>query len=162
MCYVCKTENWYKPLVDCVSVKAPIFWESQANLKNSPTLFWSYLLTNVKEKWKTFSKFGGLLRIVYESKSSVSVSSHNWICNFSNFQCRKTFLLLLIRPVLSIYSFQNWFRQKLKIVRNHLLIVSYLKLVSSHTSFFFEYSFKSKFPAEFAIFKISNAVQFLC
>ena len=63
MILLCKTENWYKPLVDCVSVKAHIFWESQANLKISPTFFWSYLVPNVKEKWKTLSKLGGLLRI---------------------------------------------------------------------------------------------------
>ena len=94
---LCKIENWYKPLVDCVSVKAHIFLRKPGKFENFSHPFLKLFTTsNVKEKWKTFSKLGGLLRI-YE------------------------------------LSLQKQY-----------------------------FCFKSQFPTEFAIFKISNAEQLFC
>ena len=58
-------------------------------------------------------------------KSSVSVSSHNFLLNlqFFKFPLPNNFSAAVNKT--SIYSFQSWFWQKLKIDTNHLLIVSY-------------------------------------
>ena len=91
------------------------------------------------ENWLAFSEY---INCLY--KSSVSVSSHNFLLDlqFFKFLMPNNFSAAIIRPVFIHFKTDFW--QKLKIDQTTCWLCHTTKF------FFFGYSFKSKCPSEFA------------